>query len=93
MCGSQEVRIAPNCPQRWSRRESSTPRVCSVTASNRKATGSRLPAQFAQGRAAGNAPDVIFIDNYIHVEGGKTAMGSFDGMQSNAALSSQLVPV
>jgi hypothetical protein len=43
--------------------------------------------------AAGNAPDVIFVDNYIHVEGGKTAAGSFDGMESNAALRSRLVPV
>ncbi len=43
--------------------------------------------------AVGNAPDVIFTDNYIHVKGGKTATGSFDGMQSDAKLHSRLFAV
>jgi hypothetical protein len=42
---------------------------------------------------AGNPPDIIFIDNYIHLEGGKTALGLFKGMQSDAGLYTRLLKV
>ncbi|HMH53669.1 MAG TPA: toll/interleukin-1 receptor domain-containing protein [Candidatus Acidoferrum sp.] len=43
--------------------------------------------------ASGNPPDVVFVDNYLHVIGGTTALGTFTGMQSDARLRPQLVRV
>jgi hypothetical protein len=42
---------------------------------------------------AGNPPDIIFVNNSMHVSGGKTELGSFNGMQSDARLLSRLVKV
>lgn len=49
--------------------------------------------QLLKAVEAENTPDIIFVDNYMHVEGGKTALGSFDGMQSDARLRSRLLKV
>ena len=43
--------------------------------------------------AAGSPPDVIFVDNYMHIEGGTTPLGTFKGMKSDAALGSRLLRV
>jgi hypothetical protein len=43
--------------------------------------------------AAGNPPDIIFTDNFMHVRGGTTQLGSFKGMESDPGLSSRLMRV